>query len=39
MGSSIRMLEDKRIPNHPENKVLLQTENDEWEWRVSDLID
>ena len=33
------MLEDKWIPNHPENKVLFQTENDEWEWRVSNLID
>ena len=29
MGSSIRVLEDKWIPNHPENKVLFQTENDE----------
>ena len=38
-GSSIRVLEDKWIPNHPENKVLFQPENDKWEWRVSDLID
>lgn len=38
-GSSIRVMEDKWIPNHPENKVLCPTENDEWEWRVSDLID
>ena len=29
MGSSIRVLEDKWIPNHPENKVSFQTKNDE----------
>ncbi|XP_050241207.1 uncharacterized protein LOC126690119 [Quercus robur] len=38
-GSSIRVKEDKWIPNHPENKVLFPTENDEWEWRVLELID
>ena len=39
MGSSIRVLEDKWIPNHPENKVLFQPDYDEWEWRISNLID
>ena len=38
-GSSIRVMKDKWIPNHPGNKILFPTEYDEWEWRVSDLID
>ena len=32
-------MEDKWIPNHPGNKILFPIEYDEWEWRVSDLID
>ena len=32
-------MEDKWIPNHPDNKILFPVEYDEWEWRVSDLID
>ena len=39
MGSSIQVMEDKWIPNHPKNKVLFPTENDEGKWRVLDLID
>ena len=39
MGSSIQVMEDKWIPNHPEDKILFPTEYDEWEWRVSNLID
>ena len=38
-GSSIRVMEDKGIPNHLGNKTLFPIEYDEWEWRVSDLID
>ena len=32
-------MEDKWIPSHPANKILFPVEYDEWEWRVSDLID
>nr|XP_023901788.1 uncharacterized protein LOC112013629 [Quercus suber] len=32
-------MEDKWIPNHPSNMILFPTKYDEWEWRVSDLID
>ena len=32
-------MEDKWIPNHPDNKIMFPTKYDEWEWRVSDLID
>ena len=39
MGSSIQVMEDKWISNHPEDKILFPTEYDEWEWRFSDLID
>ena len=38
-GSSIQVMEDKWIPNHPGNKIMFPIEYDEWEWRVSDLID
>ena len=38
-SSSIRVMKDKWILNHPANKILFPTEHDEWEWRVSDLID
>ena len=38
-GSSIRVMEDKWILNHSGNKILFPTEYDEWEWRVSNLID
>ena len=38
-GSGIRVLKDKWIPNHPTNRVLHPPEEEEWEWRVSELID
>ena len=38
-GSTIRVMEDKWILNHPGNKILFPIKYDEWEWRVSDLID
>ena len=38
-GYAIRVMEDKWIPNHLGNKILFPIEYDEWEWRVSDLID
>ena len=38
-GSSIWVMEDKWILNYLGNKILFPTEYDEWEGRVSDLID
>ena len=38
-GSSIRILPDKWIPNHPSNKVLFHPTEEQQEWRVSELID
>ena len=38
-GSSIRVTRDKWIPNYPSNKVLHPPVEDEWEWRVAELID
>ena len=38
-GSEIRVLKDKWIPNYPINKVLHPPAEEEWEWRVSELID
>ena len=38
-GSSIRVMEDRWIINYPTNKVLHPPEEQDWEWRVSDLID
>ena len=38
-GSSIRVTRDSWIPNHPTHKVLHPPHVEEWEWRVSDLID
>ena len=38
-GSPIRVTKDKRIPNHPTNMVIHPHQEDEWEWRVVELID
>ena len=38
-GASIRPLRDKWIPNHPSHMVLFPPTEEQWEWRVSDLID
>ena len=38
-GASIRPLRDKWIPNHPSNMVLFPPNEEQWEWRVLDLID
>ena len=38
-GSEIRVLKDKWIPNYPTNKVLHPPVEEEWERRVSELID
>ena len=38
-GSSIRVTMDSWIPNHPTHRVLHPLQVDEWEWRVSQLID
>ena len=38
-GSSIRVAKDSWIPNHPTHKVLHPPHVEEWEWRVSELID
>ena len=38
-GSAIRVLKDKWIPNHPTNRVLHPPLEEEWEWRVNELID
>lgn len=38
-GSSIHILQDKWIPNHPSNKVLFHPTEEQWEWRISELID
>ena len=38
-GASISVLQGKWITNHPTCKVLHPPEEQEWEWRVSDLID
>ena len=38
-GSSIRVTKDSWIPNHPTHKVLHPPHVEEWEWRVSELID
>lgn len=38
-GSAIRVTKDKWIPNHPTNKVIHPPREDEWEWRVVELID
>ena len=38
-GSSIRVTKDKWILNHPTNMVLHPPIEEEWEWRVADLID
>ena len=38
-GSKIRVLKDKWILNYPTNKVLHPLVEEEWEWRVLELID
>ena len=38
-GSNIRVMHDKWIPNQVTNRVLHPPVEEEWEWRVSDLID
>ena len=38
-GSNISVLNDRWIPNHPTNRVIHPPGDEEWEWRVSELID
>ena len=38
-GSNISVLNDRWIPNHPTNTVIHPPGEEEWEWRVSELID
>nr|XP_023894814.1 uncharacterized protein LOC112006735 [Quercus suber] len=38
-GTSIRVMSDSWIPNHPTNKILIHPVEEEWEWRVSDLME
>ena len=38
-GVSIRVAKDRWIPNYPTNKVLHPPLDEEWEWRVANLID
>ena len=38
-GSSIRVTKDKWILNHPTNMVIHPPLEEEWDWRVSDIID
>lgn len=38
-GSSIRVLRDKWIPNHPTNKIIHQPNGNFDDWLVSDQID
>lgn len=38
-SSTIQVLKDRWIPNHPTNRVLHPPLAKEWEWRVSELID
>lgn len=39
IGSDIRVMTDKWIPKHPSNMVIYQPQEEEWEWKVMDLID
>ena len=36
---SIRVTQDRWIPNYPTNKVLHPPMEEEWEWHISKLID
>lgn len=38
-GASIHPLRDKWIPNHPSHMILFPPTEEQWEWRVSNLID
>ena len=38
-GSSISVIHDRWIPKNPTNKVLHLPLEEEWEWRVNELID
>ena len=38
-GLGIRVTKDRWIPKHPTNKVILAVPDEEWEWRVVELID
>ena len=38
-GTSIRVMLDSWIPNHPPKKIIFHPIEEEWEWRVSDLMD
>ena len=38
-GSSIRVKQDKWIPNHPSNRVLYLAMVEDEDWRVNELID
>ena len=39
IGSDIRVMTNKWIPNYPGNMVIYQPQVVEWEWRVVELID
>lgn len=38
-GFAIRVTKDKWIPSYPSNKVIHPLVEEDWEWRVADLID
>ena len=38
-GTSIRVTQDRWIPHYPTNKILHLPMKEEWEWRVTELID
>ena len=38
-GTEIRVMKDKWIPNYTTNRVLHPPKEEEWEWRVCELID
>ena len=37
-GTSIRVMSDSWIPNHPPKKIIFHPIEEEWEWRVFDLM-
>ena len=38
-GTSVRLMLDSWIPNHPTKKILVHPVEEKWEWRVSELMD
>ena len=38
-GTEIRVMKDKWIPNYTTNRVLHPPKEEDWEWRVCELID